>query len=37
MNDIALEQKNTPMMMQWHACKKAAQDSILLFRMGGFL
>lgn len=26
----------TPMMQQWHACKKAAGDAILFFRMGDF-
>ncbi|MCP5469416.1 MAG: DNA mismatch repair protein MutS [Chlamydiales bacterium] len=26
----------TPMMMQWESCKKAAPNSILLFRMGDF-
>jgi DNA mismatch repair protein MutS len=36
MNDLTQEQKNTPMMIQWHACKQAAQQSILLFRMGDF-
>lgn len=30
------EQKVTPMMAQWHACKKAAGDALLLFRMGDF-
>ncbi|WP_068470493.1 DNA mismatch repair protein MutS [Candidatus Protochlamydia phocaeensis] len=26
----------TPMMVQWHACKKMAPDAVLLFRMGDF-
>ncbi len=26
----------TPMMEQWHACKQAAKDAVLLFRMGDF-
>lgn len=26
----------TPMMAQWHACKKAAPDAVLFFRMGDF-
>jgi DNA mismatch repair protein MutS len=26
----------TPMMVQWHACKKTAGDALLLFRMGDF-
>ncbi len=30
------EQKTTPMMAQWHACKKTAGDALLLFRMGDF-
>lgn len=33
---LLLEEKTSPMMMQWHACKKQAQDSILLFRLGDF-
>lgn len=28
--------KISPMMIQWHACKKAAGDAVLLFRMGDF-
>jgi len=28
--------KASPMMLQWQACKKAAGDAILLFRMGDF-
>ncbi|MBA2728493.1 MAG: DNA mismatch repair protein MutS, partial [Parachlamydiaceae bacterium] len=34
--DILDESKLTPMMAQWHACKKAAGDAILFFRMGDF-
>lgn len=34
-NDLA-ESKTSPMMVQWHACKKAAKDAVLLFRMGDF-
>ncbi len=30
------EKKTTPMMAQWQACKEAAKDSLLLFRMGDF-
>ncbi len=30
------EQKISPMMLQWHACKKQAEDALLLFRMGDF-
>lgn len=36
MNDLTIEQKNTPMMKQWHACKEEAGGSLLLFRMGDF-
>ncbi|SPN74049.1 DNA mismatch repair protein mutS,DNA mismatch repair protein MutS,ATP phosphoribosyltransferase,DNA mismatch repair protein MutS,MutS domain V [Chlamydia serpentis] len=28
--------KPTPMMEQWHQCKKKAEESVLLFRMGDF-
>lgn len=28
--------KTTPMMLQWEACKKAAGDALLLFRLGDF-
>lgn len=28
--------KTSPMMAQWHACKKLAKDAVLLFRMGDF-
>lgn len=34
--DTLLEEKTSPMMMQWHACKKQAENSILLFRLGDF-
>lgn len=30
------EQKISPMMAQWHACKEKAKDAVLLFRMGDF-
>ena len=29
-------QTTSPMMVQWHACKKMARDAILFFRMGDF-
>jgi DNA mismatch repair protein MutS len=29
-------EKISPMMMQWHSCKKKAKDAILLFRLGDF-
>jgi DNA mismatch repair protein MutS len=31
-----LEEKTSPMMMQWHACKKKAESAVLLFRLGDF-
>lgn len=34
--DTAAEQKTTPMMGQWSACKSAAGNALLLFRMGDF-
>lgn len=30
------EQKASPMMIQWHACKRMAKDALLLFRLGDF-
>ncbi|MCP5508161.1 MAG: DNA mismatch repair protein MutS [Chlamydiales bacterium] len=30
------EQKVSPMMAQWHACKGIAENAVLLFRMGDF-
>jgi DNA mismatch repair protein MutS len=36
MTTITYEQKLTPMMAQWHNCKKNAKGAILLFRMGDF-
>lgn len=30
------EKKTTPMMEQWHQCKLAAKEALLLFRMGDF-
>lgn len=30
------EQKTSPMMVQWHACKQVAKEAVLLFRMGDF-
>ena len=32
----AKEKKVTPMMAQWHHCKRQAKDALLLFRMGDF-
>lgn len=34
--EVTQEFKATPMMSQWHACKKAAGNAILFFRMGDF-
>ncbi len=31
-----LHEKTSPMMAQWHACKRQAQDALLLFRLGDF-
>lgn len=31
-----LQDKTSPMMIQWHACKKSAGDALLLFRLGDF-
>ena len=33
---MTTETKTTPMMAQWHACKKQAGSALLLFRMGDF-
>lgn len=34
--EIIEEQKHSPMMVQWHACKKMAQNALLFFRLGDF-
>lgn len=34
--DIKSDAKVSPMMAQWHACKKTAGEAILLFRLGDF-
>lgn len=36
MTDISVDSKLSPMMVQWHSCKQAAGDSVLLFRLGDF-
>lgn len=36
MSDESLDQKLSPMMHQWNACKKAAGNSLLFFRLGDF-
>lgn len=36
MTETLQEQKSTPMMEQWNACKRAAGTAVLLFRMGDF-
>lgn len=33
---VPQDQKTSPMMMQWHACKKKSGDALLFFRMGDF-
>jgi DNA mismatch repair protein MutS len=30
------EKKTTPMMLQWHSCKKISKEAVLFFRMGDF-
>lgn len=36
-SDTLIDTKTmTPMMLQWHACKQAAKDAVLFFRMGDF-
>lgn len=34
--DSSQIRSSSPMMLQWHACKQAAGDAVLLFRMGDF-
>lgn len=34
--ESSLEPKGSPMMVQWHTCKKNAADALLFFRMGDF-
>ena len=36
MNTAPQMQKDSPMMAQWHACKKQAKEALLLFRLGDF-
>jgi DNA mismatch repair protein MutS len=36
MSEPTVEQKTSPMMAQWHVCKKMAGDAILFFRLGDF-
>lgn len=36
MTNALIDSKVSPMMMQWNACKKAAGESVLFFRMGDF-
>lgn len=36
MTAISEETKHTPMMVQWYACKEAAGDALLFFRLGDF-
>ncbi|NDD57628.1 MAG: DNA mismatch repair protein MutS [Chlamydiae bacterium] len=33
---MAIETKISPMMMQWHECKKKAPEALLFFRLGDF-
>lgn len=34
--NVSTEETKTPMMVQWHACKEAAGDALLFFRLGDF-
>lgn len=34
--ELLADQKSSPMMLQWHACKQSAGSALLLFRMGDF-
>jgi DNA mismatch repair protein MutS len=36
MTEAGLDQKDSPMMLQWRSCKEMAKDAILFFRMGDF-
>ncbi|NGX58412.1 MAG: DNA mismatch repair protein MutS, partial [Chlamydiae bacterium] len=36
MSLTATVKKVTPMMTQWHACKRRAKDDVLLFRVDDF-
>ena len=36
MSEESIDQKTSPMMVQWHACKKAAGNALLFFRLGDF-
>lgn len=36
MNSPVVEDKTSPMMMQWHNCKALAKNAVLFFRMGDF-
>ena len=33
---VSVDEKISPMMQQWHDCKKKSEDSLLLFRLGDF-
>jgi len=34
--DATLDEKISPMMLQWHECKKKSEGALLLFRLGDF-
>ncbi len=36
MTTLSSDPKVSPMMAQWHACKKSSPDSVLFFRLGDF-
>ncbi len=35
-SDSSVDEKISPMMMQWHECKKKSEGALLLFRLGDF-
>ncbi len=35
-SDVILNEKTSPMMLQWHECKKKSEGSLLFFRLGDF-
>ena len=35
-SDVILSEKTSPMMLQWHECKKKSEGALLFFRLGDF-
>ena len=33
---LEIQEKTSPMMLQWHTCKKKSEGAVLLFRLGDF-